>query len=111
MSAVEKQFQDAIKAMNGGKPLEAERLFKNILRTHSKNVAVLNLLTVVLMSTERHAEAENVISKAVKLNQRSDASYNNYGLISKKLGKPQQALEQFSNALRLNSKLPETWNS
>jgi hypothetical protein len=36
MSAVEKQFQDAIKAMNGGKPLEAERLFKNILRTHSK---------------------------------------------------------------------------
>jgi protein O-GlcNAc transferase len=63
------------------------------------------------MSTERHAEAENVISKAVKLNQRSHASYNNYGLISKKLGKPQQALEQFSNALRLNSKLPETWNN
>jgi protein O-GlcNAc transferase len=111
MSAVEKQFQDAIKAMNSGKPLEAERLFKNILRTHSKNVAALNLLTVVLMSMERHAEAENFISKAVKLNQRSDVSYYNYGLISKKLGKPQQALEQFSNALRLNSKVPETWNN
>jgi len=111
MSNVEKQFQGAIKAMNGGEPREAERLFKNILRTQPTNVAALNLLTVVLMSMERHAEAETFISKAVQLNVRSDVSYYNYGLISKKLGKSRQALEQFSIALGINSKVPETWNN
>jgi protein O-GlcNAc transferase len=111
MSAVEKQFQNALKAMNGGKSLEAQQLFKNILSTQPNNVAALNLLTIVLMSMERHAEAETFISKAVALNDRSDVSYYNYGLISKKLGKLQQALQQFSLALRINSKVPETWNN
>ena len=38
-------------------------------------------------------------------------AYYNYGLISKRLGKSQQALEQFEGAIRLNAKVPETWNN
>ena len=102
MSNVEKQFHGAIKAMNGGKLDEAERLFKTILRTQPNHVATLNLLTAVLMSMERHAEAETFISKAVRLNAGSDVSYYNYGLISKKLGKSRHALEQFSTVLRIS---------
>jgi protein O-GlcNAc transferase len=111
MGTVEEAFQKAVKAMNSGKPLEAERLFKNVLKRLPNNIAVLNLLTVVLVSMERHAEAEAFISKAIKLNQSSDVSYCNYGLISKRLGKPQQALEQFNRAIRLNAQAPETWNN
>jgi len=111
MGTVEKTFQKAIKAMNGGKPLEAVRLFKNVLEEQPNNIAALNLVTIVLMSMERHAEAEAFISKAITLNQSSDVSYYNYGLISKRLGKSQQALEQFDRAIRLNAKVPETWNN
>ena len=110
MSTVEKTFQDAVTAMNSGRPVDAERLFKKLLKRVPDNVAVLNLLTVVLVSMDRHAEAEPLISKAIRLNQSSHVSYYNYGLISKKLGKLQQALEQFNNAIRLNAKAPEAWN-
>jgi protein O-GlcNAc transferase len=111
MGTLEKTFQKAIKAMNGGKPFEAVRLFKNVLEEQPNNIAALNLVTIVLMSMERHAEAEAFISKAIMLNQNSDVSYYNYGLISKRLGKSQQALEQFDKAIRLNAKVPETWNN
>jgi protein O-GlcNAc transferase len=111
MGTAAEAFQKAIKAMNSGKPLEAERHFKNVLKGQPNNIAALNLLTVVLVSTERHAEAEAFISKAVKLNQGSDVSYYNYGLISKALGKSRQALEHFSKAIRLNAQAPETWNN
>ena len=111
MDTVEEKFKKAVKAMNSGKPLEAERLFKNVLKKLPNNVAALNLLTIVLVSMERHAEAEAFVSKAIALNQKSDVSYYNYGLISKRLGKSQQALAQFNKAIRLNARAPETWNN
>ena len=111
MGTLEAIFQKAIKAMNSGKPLEAERLFKDVLKELPNNIAALNLVTIVLVSMERHAEAEAFISKAIKLNQSSDVSYYNYGLISKRLGKSEQALEQFNKAIHLNAQAPETWNN
>ena len=111
MGTLEEVFQKAIKAMNSGKPLEAERLFKSVLKELPNNIAALNLVTIVLVSMERHAEAEAFISKAIKLNQSSDVSYYNYGLISKRLGKSEQALEQFNKAIHLNAQAPETWNN
>src|SRR5260370_38318585 len=111
MGNVEETFQKAIKAMNSGKPLEAERLFKNVLKKLPDHTAALNLVTIVLVSMERYAEAEAFISKAIKLNQNSDASYYNYGLISKRLGKSQQTLAQFKKAICLNAQAPQTWNN
>src|SRR6266403_604425 len=111
MSSPEKAFRDAFGAFNIGKYDDAERLFKKFLKSQPSHVGALNLLTVVLMGMERFAEAEQFIARAVKLNQGSDVSFYNYGLILKALNKPQRALEQFTNALRLNSKEAETWNN
>jgi predicted O-linked N-acetylglucosamine transferase (SPINDLY family) len=111
MSAAEKIFRDAFGAFNNRKYDDAERLFKKFLKSQPSHVGALNLLTVVLMGMERFAEAEQFIARAVKLNQGSDVSFYNYGLILKALNKPQPASQQFTNALRLNSKAPETWNN
>jgi protein O-GlcNAc transferase len=111
MSAAEKIFRDAFGAFNDRKYDDAERLFKKFLKSQPSHVGALNLLTVVLMGMERFAEAEQFIARAVKLNQGSDVSFYNYGLILKALNKPQPASQQFTNALRLNSKAPETWNN
>jgi protein O-GlcNAc transferase len=111
MSSPEKVFRDALGAFNILKYDDAERLFKKFLKSQPKHVGALNLLTIVLMRMQRFAEAEEFIAKAVTLNQGSDVSFYNYGIILKALNKPERALEQFTNALRLNSKEAETWNN
>jgi len=108
---MENIFQDALTALSERRILDAERLFREFLKVHPGHVAALNLLTVVLMSMERFAEAEEFISRAVGINRESDVSFYNYGIILKKLNKPDLALEQIDNALRLNAQVPETWNN
>jgi predicted O-linked N-acetylglucosamine transferase (SPINDLY family) len=111
MANVQRLFNDAVAALNNRNLLQAERLFREVLKVDKKHVASLNLLTIVLMNLERFREAEEFISRAVKLNQSSDVSFYNYGLISKRLNKPHQALEHFDKALRLKKNIPETWNN
>ena len=111
MAAADKIFQDAIASLNIQKPDDAERLFKKFLKVQPNHIGALNLLTVTLMSMKRFAEAERFILKAVTLNQSSDVSFYNYGIILKNLGKPRQALEQFDHALKINSQVCETWNN
>jgi protein O-GlcNAc transferase len=111
MSSPEKVFRDALGAFNIRKYDDAERLFKKFLKSQPRHVGALNLLTIVLMTMQRFAEAEEFIAKAVKLDQGSDVSFYNYGIILKALNQPQRALDQFTHALRLNSKEAETWNN
>ena len=111
MTHTERTFQKAIAALNSRNMFDAEQLLRKVLENQPDHVAALNLLTIVLMSMERFLEAEEFIAKAVRLNQSSDVSYYNYGLILKRLNKPKQALERFDSALRLNARIPETWNN
>jgi predicted O-linked N-acetylglucosamine transferase (SPINDLY family) len=106
-----KIFNDALAALNAKNLFQAEVLFRKVLQKQPRHVASLNLLTVALMSMGRFAEAEQFISKAIQLDQRSDVSFYNYGLISKQLKKPHQALEQFNRSLNINPNTPETWNN
>jgi protein O-GlcNAc transferase len=111
MSSAEKIFQDALGAFNLQKYEDADRLFKKFLKSHPSHVGALNLLTIVLIRMERFAEAEPFIARAVKLDQSSDVSFYNYGIILRTLNRPQQALQQFTSALGLNAKAWETWNN
>ena len=111
MSNITKNFNDALAALNNKDLKRAEELFKRVIKIDKSNVPALNLLVVVLMSMQRFAEAETFIARATSLNQKSDVSFYNYGLISRRLTKPRQALENFSKALSLNSNVAETWNN
>ena len=75
MADVQRTFNAAVAALNNQKLLEAERLFREVLKVEKKHVASLNLLTIVLMNMERFREAEEYISRAVKLNPNSDVSF------------------------------------
>lgn len=111
MSDIRRIFNDALAALNNRDLKRAEELFSRVVRSDRSNVPALNLLVVVLMAMERFAEAEPFIARATSINQKSDVSFYNYGLISKRLNKPQQALENFSKALALNPNVAETWNN
>jgi tetratricopeptide (TPR) repeat protein len=111
MGPADKTFQDALVALNGRNLPEAERLFRAGLNQQPGNVRALNLLTVILMSMGRFAEAEPFVARAVGIDQTSDVSYYNYGVILGRLDRPEQAIEQFGHALRLNPATLETWNN
>jgi tetratricopeptide (TPR) repeat protein len=111
MNNTRKIFDEALSALNNRDLSRAEERFRRVLRSDDAHIPALNLLTVILMSLGRFSEAEPFIAKAVKLSPRSDVSFYNYGLISKKLNKPREALEQFSKALELNPNVAETWNN
>jgi tetratricopeptide (TPR) repeat protein len=111
MGNTAKAFNDAVSALNGGDLPRAEKLFRRVLRAEGSHLGALNLLVIVLMRLERFSEAEPLIARATSINQNSETSFYNYGLISKWLNKPEQALEQFSKAIALNSNVPETWNN
>jgi protein O-GlcNAc transferase len=111
MSAPDKTFQKAVNAFNQRDVVEAERLFRKLLRSDPHHVAALNLLTVILVGAGRFAEAEPVSAKAVSLSPSSDAAHYNFGLILKQLNKSTDALQQFNKALKLNPAVAETWNN
>jgi len=111
MRATEEAFHKGISALNRRKFADAARFFKQVLRSEPNHVSALNLLTVALMSTDRFAEAQPFIAKAISLVPGSDASHYNFGLILRRLNKPTQALQQFNEALRINPDVPETWNN
>ena len=104
-------YRSAIASLNTGNFIDAERSFRSLLNEQPEHVGALNLLTISLISMDRHREAEEFIQSAVRINQSSDVSFYNYGIILKKLGRPQEALDKFNLALNLRSDVSETWNS
>src|SRR5216683_178246 len=90
MSNGQRIFNAALAALSSRNLLEAERLFRDVLRLDKSYVPSLNLLTVVLMNMVRFDDAEEFICRAVELNQSSDVSFYNYGLILKQLNKPRK---------------------
>lgn len=111
MSAAETLYRNALVALQQGRFAESERQFRRFLAGHPDHVGALNLLTIALLNLQRFADAEPVIARAIALNQSSDVSYYNYGLILKQRGKLKEATEQFTRALALNDKVADTWNN
>jgi protein O-GlcNAc transferase len=111
MSSPDELMREGITALSRHKWSDAEKLFSRIVEEYPKHVGALNLLTVALMNMGRFTEAEGFISEAIYLHPDSDVSLYNYGLILKRLNKPELALRQFDRALRLKPDVAETWNN
>jgi protein O-GlcNAc transferase len=108
---INREFQDAVSALQAGKSEDAERLFKAVLRAEPEHVGALNLMAIVLMRRKRFAEAEGYFRRALQQNSGSEATLYNYGLVLKALNRPTEALEQFDEAIKINSSVAETWNN
>lgn len=111
MSEITATFNEALAALNGRELTKAEKKFRQVLDLDPSHVPSLNLIAVALMSMGRFADAEPFIARAVTLNQSSDVSYYNYGLIAKHMGNFHEASEQFTKALKLNPNVADTWNN
>src|SRR5262249_7957267 len=104
-------FREAIAFFQAGRFHYVWGGLKELVRNQPKNVAALNLLSVLLTHLKRYTEAEYYIKAALELNSNSDATLYNYGIILKSLKRPIEALERFSQALSINATVAETWNN
>ena len=108
---VQQIFNQAIAALNSSNLKKAEEDFRRVIELDNSHVPALNLLTVVLMSSGRFSDAEPFIARAVAINQSSDVSFYNYGLIAKNINKPELSIEKFTKAISIKSNVAETWNN
>jgi len=109
--SAEEMFRQAVSAMQAGKFGGAERAFKHALKLEPRHIGALNLITVLLTSQGRFEEAEHYVTLALNEDTTSDVTFYNYGLILKALKRPDEALERFSQALKINPSIAGTWNN
>jgi protein O-GlcNAc transferase len=104
-------FHQAISAMRARDVAAAERGFKRTLQLQPKHIGALNMFTALLAMQNRFEEAERYARVALSEDARSDATLYNYGVILKSLKRPVEALERFSQALKIDPSVAVTWNN
>jgi predicted O-linked N-acetylglucosamine transferase (SPINDLY family) len=110
-ASAQQLFNDAIASLNAGRPSDAERHFKAVLRQQPDHVAALNILGVLLASQHKFGDAEPYLRSALRLSGNSDATHYNYATVLKGLGRPAEALDHFSKALAINPNVAQNWNN
>src|SRR5262245_17360735 len=109
--ADEQLLQRAFAAFQSGSYEDAERGFVKFLRRNPRHFGALNLYGLLLITRQKHDEAEAIIRRAINVNPHSDTTFYNYGIVLKTLKRPLEAFEAFSRAIEINSTIPETWSN
>jgi predicted O-linked N-acetylglucosamine transferase (SPINDLY family) len=104
-------FRQATARWQDGQVVEAERLFRAVLRTRPNHLGALNLLGILLTQIGQYAQAEALFRSAIEIDARSDATHYNHGIALKHLQRLPEALSAFDRALAINPQAPDTWNN
>ncbi|MEJ2004136.1 MAG: tetratricopeptide repeat protein, partial [Cyclobacteriaceae bacterium] len=85
---------------------KAEEMASRAVDGDPENITFLDTYAWVLFNREKYKEAARVIEKAIKLGNVSAIYYEHYGDILYKLGKVDEAVEQWKKARELNPNSP-----
>ena len=105
-SVMQQVFDRAFAAHRDGRLDDAERDYRATLDGNPVHVDALHLLGVLRHQQGQHAEAAELVRRAVKLRPEDAALQLNLGNALKALGKIDDAIEQFRNALTLAPSFP-----
>lgn len=100
-------FAGAQEAHQGGKPVEAERLYRRILELQPRHADALHFLGVLKLQDNRLAEAILLISRALELAPENPRAHCNIASALQRSGKLEEALAHLDQALRNRPDLPE----
>ncbi|WP_345811278.1 tetratricopeptide repeat protein [Paraburkholderia sp. PREW-6R] len=99
-------FDRAFAAHRDGRLDDAERGYRATLDGNPVHVDALHLLGVLRHQQGQHAEAADLVRRAVKLRPEDAALQLNLGNALRALGKIDDAIEQFRNALTIAPSFP-----
>jgi tetratricopeptide (TPR) repeat protein len=98
---VQADLQKAIALHQRGQLVEAEQIYRNILRASSDHGDAIHLLGVVLLQRGQPVEAEKLIARAVGINPNNPDVLNNHGSALLYLKRFEEALASFDRAITL----------
>ena len=105
-SVMQPVFDRAFAAHRDGRLDDAERGYRATLEGNPAHVDALHLLGVLRHQQGQHAEAADLVRRAVRLRPEDAALQLNLGNALKALGQLDDAIEQFRNALTLAPEFP-----
>src|SRR5690349_17888564 len=87
------ELSAAIKKQQSGMLREAERDYRKILQLQPNHQDALHLLGICLGQQGKNKEAEELIKKAISINQNNPQFYANIAVIYKNMGRPDEVME------------------
>lgn len=73
--------------------------------------ATLNTMALALTDAGQHAQAAEVLGRVLATDPNNARAHELLGMISLRMGQPQQARAHLERALAINQKLPSAWNT
>jgi tetratricopeptide (TPR) repeat protein len=108
---INQAFDKALNLLKGGRPAEAEPLFRRILAVDPNHIESLHLLGVAAYHLGRNEEALDLIGKAIGLNDRIADFHCNMGLALSALGRANEAVAHYTRAITLEPRHTLSYNN
>ena len=108
---VDEKIQLGLKNHQSGNLLQAENIYKEILRDQPNNFYALNYLGILYYQFRNYDSAIEYIKKALQLNPSAADAYYNLGNIYKDSGQLDEAINCFQKALELNPDNADAYNN
>ena len=103
------QFGQAVALHQAGRLIEAEPIYREVLRAHPRHFDSLHLLGVIQYQRGAHEDAVHQIGAALRINPGVAAAHNNLGNALKDLGRTEEALASYDRAIGLKPDYAEAF--
>jgi tetratricopeptide (TPR) repeat protein len=100
-------LQEAERFRRAGRASEAERICRELLKTHAKAPAVLNYLALLLRDRGEFNEAARLFGRAIEASPNDAPLHNNLGNLRRRMGDLSGAEESLRCAVALQPVYPE----
>ena len=110
-SAINRAYRIADMNFTRGNLEEAEKWFIKVLALNDQHTETLNLLGVIYIHQNSLHKAKLIYRKLLSLTQKEPAYYCNYGKCLYGLGRLDEALEAYENAIKLDALKPSRFIS
>ena len=101
MTDAQGRLNEAMKLHNEKRLDEAEAIYRELLETLPRSALIHNLLGVIAGQRKNHKESVRLLKMAIDINDRIPDFHDNLGAALLELGKPEEARDQFEQALEL----------
>jgi protein O-GlcNAc transferase len=108
---LQQAFDLALQHHQGGRFLEAEAIYRQILSRQPNHADALHLLGVIALQAGRNDMAIGLIRQSIALKPNYAEAQSNLGLALQAKGQLDEAIAAFSHAITLNSNLPKAHNN